>query len=93
MAGSEPAQKGRLNRDEVATERRLVEAAQRDPARFVELYTPLLYYWARRVGLRRQDAADLVQDVFTLLVRKLPEFTYDRNKRFRAWLRTVTLNR
>jgi RNA polymerase sigma-70 factor (ECF subfamily) len=61
--------------------------------RFVELYTPLIYYWARRVGLQPSDAADLVQDVFTLLVRKLPEFAYDRHKSFRGWLRTVTLNK
>src|SRR5439155_13391331 len=61
--------------------------------RFVQLYTPLLYYWARRVGASTEDAADLVQDVFTLLVRKLPEFTYDRHKSFRSWLRTVTLNK
>jgi RNA polymerase sigma-70 factor (ECF subfamily) len=61
--------------------------------RFVELYTPLLYYWARRVGLARQDASDLVQDVLTLLVQKLPEFVYDRQKSFRSWLRTVTLNK
>jgi RNA polymerase sigma-70 factor (ECF subfamily) len=60
--------------------------------RFVQLYTPLLYCWARRLGLDEPDAADLVQDVLTLLVRKLPEFTYDRSKSFRAWLRTVTLN-
>jgi RNA polymerase sigma-70 factor, ECF subfamily len=62
-------------------------------ARFVELYTPLLYYWARRAGLQDADAADLVQDVFATLVRKLPEFVYDRNKSFRQWLRTVTLNK
>jgi len=61
--------------------------------RFVQLYTPLLYYWVRRLGLQEQDAADLVQDVLTTLVQKLPEFAYDRNKSFRAWLRTVTLNR
>jgi RNA polymerase sigma-70 factor (ECF subfamily) len=61
--------------------------------RFVQLYTPLLYAWARRAGLQEPDAADLVQDVLLLLVRKLPEFTYDRHKSFRAWLRTVTLNR
>ena len=60
--------------------------------RFVQLYTPLLFHWARRLGLRDADAADLVQDVLTLLVRKLPEFTYDRQKSFRAWLRTVTRN-
>src|SRR5262249_36760461 len=60
---------------------------------FVDLYTPLLFYWARRVGLQETDAADLVQDVFVLLVKKLPEFRYDANKGFRSWLRTVALNR
>ena len=52
--------------------------------RFIDLYTPLLFYWARRVGLQDSDAADLVQEVFALLVRKLPEFTYDDKKGFRA---------
>jgi RNA polymerase sigma-70 factor (ECF subfamily) len=61
-------------------------------ARFVELYTPLLYGWARRSGCPEADAADLVQEVLTLLVRKLPEFSYDRHKSFRAWLRTVAHN-
>lgn len=58
-------------------------------ARLVEMYTPLLLYWARRRGLQESDAADLVQDVFALLVHKLPEFVYDRQKSFRNWLRTV----
>jgi RNA polymerase sigma-70 factor (ECF subfamily) len=61
--------------------------------RFVQLYTPLLYYWARRLGLQEPDAADLVQEVFALLVRKLSEFAYDRNRSFRGWLRTVLLNK
>lgn len=60
--------------------------------RFVELYTPLLYYWARRTGCRESEAADLVQEVLTLLVRKLPEFTYDCKKPFRGWLRIVAQN-
>lgn len=62
-------------------------------SRFVELYTPLIYYWARNCGLQAQDAADLVQDVLTLLVDKLPDFQYDRTRSFRGWLRTVTLNK
>jgi RNA polymerase sigma-70 factor (ECF subfamily) len=33
-----------------------------------------------------------VQDVFALLLRKMPEFEYN-GQGFRAWLRTVTLNR
>jgi RNA polymerase sigma-70 factor (ECF subfamily) len=61
--------------------------------RLVELYTPLLYYWARRMGLQEPDAADLVQEVFTVLVQKLPQFTYDKQKSFRGWLRTVTLHK
>lgn len=60
---------------------------------FVHLYTPLLYRWARRAGLAEADAADLVQDVFALLLVKLPEFRYDRHGSFRAWLRTVALNK
>jgi RNA polymerase sigma-70 factor (ECF subfamily) len=66
-----------------------------DPAawdRFVALYTPLIYAWARGVGLQESDAADLVQDVFLTLLRVLPSFTYDAHKGFRGWLRTVTLN-
>jgi RNA polymerase sigma-70 factor (ECF subfamily) len=61
--------------------------------RFVHLYTPLLSHWAARLGLRGQDADDLVQDVFTLLVQKLPEFRHDPQKRFRGWLWTITLNK
>lgn len=62
-------------------------------ARFVELYTPLMFFWARKMGLAQQDASDLVQEILTLLVRKLPEFELDSNKSFRAWLRTVTHNK
>jgi len=61
--------------------------------RFVDLYTPLLYYWLRRTGLQQADAVDVVQEVFALLLRKLPEFSYDGNKSFRGWLRMVTLNK
>jgi RNA polymerase sigma-70 factor (ECF subfamily) len=61
--------------------------------RFVDLYTPLLFSWARRVGLKEADAADLVQDVFVTLVQTMPTFVYDRQGSFRAWLKTVTLNK
>jgi RNA polymerase sigma-70 factor (ECF subfamily) len=61
--------------------------------RFVQLYTPLLFFWIRPLGLRDADAADLVQDVFLTLVEKLPEFRYDPQRSFRAWLRTVLLNK
>ena len=60
---------------------------------FTDLYTPLIYYWARKTGLQTQDAADLVQEVLTLVFQKLPEFEYDPTKSFRSWLRTVTMNK
>ena len=61
--------------------------------RFVKLYTPVLFDWAARAGLQETDAADLVQEVFVILLEKLPEFEYDRTGSFRAWLRTVTMNK
>ena len=72
-----------------------LKSANNGPAwsRFVELYTPLIYFWARKCGLPAEDAADLVQDVLTLLLKKLPEFEYDQTRSFRGWLRTVTLNK
>jgi RNA polymerase sigma-70 factor (ECF subfamily) len=64
-----------------------------DWQRFVHLYTPLLFRWARRAGAQDADAADLVQEVLTLLVHKLPTFEYDSSRSFRAWLRTVLRNK
>ncbi len=61
--------------------------------RFVELYAPLIYHWGKGQGLSAQDAADLVQDVLTLLVEKLPRFQYDPTKKFRGWLRPIQVNR
>jgi RNA polymerase sigma-70 factor (ECF subfamily) len=61
--------------------------------RFVDLYTPSLYHWANKLGQQDSDSADLVQDVFLILWRKLPEFEYDSGKSFHAWLRTIFLNR
>lgn len=58
--------------------------------RFVDLYTPLLFYWGRQRGLQSGDTADLVQDVLSNLVLKLPEFEYQPDKSFRSWLRTMT---
>src|SRR5262245_24469512 len=62
-------------------------------SRFVRLYTPMLLRWAYRLGLSGGDAADLVQEVFLVLLRKLPDFRYDPGQSFRAWLRTVARNR
>jgi RNA polymerase sigma-70 factor (ECF subfamily) len=61
--------------------------------RFVELYTPFLYAWSRRIGLPHEDAADLVQEILVVLLDKLPGFEYDQAGSFRGWLKTITNNR
>jgi RNA polymerase sigma-70 factor (ECF subfamily) len=61
--------------------------------RFVALYAPLIFHWGRRQGLDATDAADLVQEVLAVLVVKLPEFQHDPTRRFRGWLRTITVNK
>lgn len=76
----------------------LLQMLQQSPedeawAQFVRLYTPLLLYWARRLGLPEDEAADLVQEVFVVLVRKLPEFHYEPGGSFRAWLKTIAVNK
>ena len=84
-----------MNTTSLSLLERLRQPTERERAwkRFVHLYIPLLYHWTRRLGLSSPDAADLVQDVFALLVRELPRFTYDAGKSFRGWLHTVTLNK
>ena len=59
---------------------------------FVQLYTPLLLHWARRLEANASDAADLVQEVFVVLVKELPTFRYETDKRFRGWLWTIMRN-
>jgi RNA polymerase sigma-70 factor, ECF subfamily len=61
--------------------------------RFVELYVPLLFYWARQLPLKGAGPEDLVQDILLKLVQKLPEFKYDRERgSFRNWLQTLCQN-
>ena len=61
--------------------------------RFARLYTPLLCHWAEGLGVRGAEVDDLVQDVFVVLVQKLPEFRYDPTRSFRAWLWTILANK
>src|SRR5437867_11952616 len=65
-----------------------VEAAQRDPSRFADLYTQNFYrvyaYVVRRVGDRRQ-AEDLTADVFHEALAGIRRFEW-RGAPFAAWL-------
>jgi RNA polymerase sigma-70 factor (ECF subfamily) len=58
-----------------------------------QLYGPMVYRWARMTGLAAPDAADVVQNVFLNLLRKIDRFSADHpGASFRGWLWTVTRN-
>jgi RNA polymerase sigma-70 factor (ECF subfamily) len=82
-----------MNTTSISLLQRLRQPGEQEAwARFVKLYTPMLFSWARWVGMNDSDASDLVQDILTTLVQRLPLFNYDQSKSFRGWLMTLVLN-
>ena len=79
---------------EQAEERLLVEAAQKDPARFAELYEinfeRVYAFVARRVG-DRDAAEDLTSEVFHKALANLRRFEW-RGAPFAAWLLRIATN-
>jgi len=94
MAGSEPVQKARLAKAEETEDRRLVEAAQQDRARFVDVYEryfELVYaYIARRVR-DRATTEDLTSEVFRKALANLDRFKWT-GAPFGAWLVRIASN-
>jgi RNA polymerase sigma-70 factor (ECF subfamily) len=89
MAGNEP-----IPSRSDAEERLLIEAAQRDPARFVELYDdnfPRVYAYIVRRLRDREAAEDLTSAVFHKALENLPRFTW-RGVPFGAWLMRIASN-
>lgn len=61
--------------------------------RLIAIYTPLIHGWLQRhARLKAEDADDVVQEVLSVLVKKLSDFERQRTGSFRAWLRTITVN-
>ncbi len=54
---------------------------------FVNTYVPMIYRYARRMGLQDADAADISQEVLTEVARCIRSFEYQPDRgRFRDWL-------
>jgi RNA polymerase sigma-70 factor, ECF subfamily len=75
----------------------LLERVQADRpeawSRLVKLYGPVVYRWCRQAGIARDDAPDLVQEVFRAVALNVGRFRRDRpGDSFGGWLRTVTRN-
>ncbi len=64
-----------------------------DWLRFQDIYLPFIRQWLGRVPGLGEDAKDLAQEVFLVLVRELPRFDRRREGSFRAWLRQVTVHK
>jgi RNA polymerase sigma-70 factor, ECF subfamily len=75
-------------------ERLLVEAAQRDPGRFADLYErnfDRVYAFVARRVRERETAEDLTSDVFHRALASLPRFEW-RGAPFAAWLLRIAAN-
>jgi len=71
----------------------ICRARQRDSAAFetlVEIYSPRLYGYFYRLTGRREDAEDLLQEVFVRVVRMIGRYEHDN--RFDAWLFRIATN-
>jgi RNA polymerase sigma-70 factor (ECF subfamily) len=59
----------------------------------VQLYSPLAFFWCQRAGLSREDAADVLQNVWQAVASHLGQFERQRDGAFRGWLWTITRNK
>jgi RNA polymerase sigma-70 factor, ECF subfamily len=94
MAGGEPAQISRPSESERAAERRLVESAQSDPARFADVYEKyfeLVYAYVVRRTRDRARAEDLTSEIFHKALANLPRFKWT-GAPFAAWLLRIASN-
>ena len=94
MAGSEPAQMIRPKEFDGTEERRLVEAAQSDPACFGDLYEhsfAVVYAYISRRVRDRAETEDLTAEVFRRALTNLPRFKWT-GAPFAAWLFRIAAN-
>jgi RNA polymerase sigma-70 factor (ECF subfamily) len=62
--------------------------------RMAMLYTPWIYSRARHSGLQRDDAADVVQEVFRAVLARVVDFSKEGpNSTFRGWLWRITYHK
>src|SRR5438552_11789712 len=94
MAGSKRAAKGRPDMVREADERLLIEAAQRDRARFANVYEnyfEMVYAYVARRTRNRDETEDLTAEVFHKALASLPRFKW-RGAPFATWLFKIASN-
>jgi RNA polymerase sigma-70 factor (ECF subfamily) len=83
-----------VNPTSVSLLERLRAARPDDPEwrRLEEIYQPLILRWIGRVPGLGDEAADITQEVFLVIVRGISRFEPQREGSFRAWVRGITVN-
>src|SRR5580700_6467266 len=59
---------------------------------FYKHYEPMIQAWCRRNHLDAADVDEVTSLVLLALARSMPRFSYDPDKGFRKWLKTVVHN-
>lgn len=75
----------------------LLHALQRQDglawSRFHDSYSALILYWVLQQGVGHDHAEDLVQEILTVVHRKIGDFEKQQGvAKFRGWLKTITRN-
>lgn len=68
------------------------DAPDADWRRLHDIYVPLLRHWLGRLAVPPGDVDDLAQEVWLVVLKKLPGFERRRDGAFRAWLRQLAVH-
>lgn len=75
----------------------LSEVRQMSPegwTRLVSVFGPVVYRWCRCAGISNEEAADVVQEVFATIARRIADFERMKEQgSFRSWIATITRSR
>jgi RNA polymerase sigma-70 factor (ECF subfamily) len=83
-----------ITTNESLLDRLRADNAQEAWREFFAAYWGVILRYGRKMGLRQDQAEDVLQETMVVLMRKLPEFVYDRRKgRFRNFLLTIVHRR
>lgn len=75
----------------------LARVRQQEPEawqRFVDLFGPTVYRWCRAAAIERNEAADVVQEVFLAVSKNIERFDRETaSGSFTAWIASITRNK
>ena len=61
---------------------------------FHEIYSPILYHFARARGLNHSDAEEIRSSCYETILKHIKEFDYEKERgSFKSWLRRIVVNR